>query len=40
MASETEAVFAELLAELGVQHRRLIGQLPGPCDVSLMPIFP
>jgi hypothetical protein len=32
MATETEAVFAELLAELGVQHRRLVEQLSGPGD--------
>jgi len=32
MATETEAVFAELLAELGVQHRRLVEVLSGPDD--------
>jgi len=32
MAPETEAVFAELLGELGVQHRRLVEQLSGPGD--------
>ena len=32
MATETEAVFAELLAELGEQHRRLVEQLSGPGD--------
>jgi hypothetical protein len=32
MATETEAVFAELLDELGVQHRRLVAQLSGPGD--------
>src|SRR6202171_4643512 len=32
MATETEAVFTELLAELGVQHRRLVEQLSGPGD--------
>ncbi len=32
MATETEAVFTELLAELGAQHRRLVDQLSGPGD--------
>jgi hypothetical protein len=32
MASETAVVFAELLAELGEQHRRLVEQLSGPGD--------
>ncbi len=32
MATETEAVFAELLAELGTQHRRLVDRLSGPGD--------
>ena len=32
MATETEGVFTELLAELGAQHRRLVGQLSGPGD--------
>ncbi len=32
MATETEVVFAEILTELGVQHRRLVEQLSGPGD--------
>jgi hypothetical protein len=32
MASETEAAFTELLAEVGEQHRRLVEQLSGPGD--------
>jgi hypothetical protein len=32
MATQTEQVFAELLAELGTLHRRLIDQLSGPGD--------
>ena len=32
MASETAVVFAELLAELGEQQRRLVEQLSGPGD--------
>jgi hypothetical protein len=32
MGTQTEAVFAELLAELGEQQRRLIGLLSGPGD--------
>src|ERR1019366_7094300 len=32
MASETAVVFAELLEELGVLHRRLVEQLSGPGD--------
>src|ERR1017187_1798889 len=32
MATETEAVFAELLAELSAQQRRLVDQLSGPGD--------
>ncbi len=34
MTTETEAVFTELLAELGVQHRRLVEALSGPDDTQ------
>jgi hypothetical protein len=32
MGTRTEEVFAELLAELSVQHRRLVAQLSGDGD--------
>jgi hypothetical protein len=34
MTTETEAAFSELLAELGVQHRRLVEVLSGPDDAQ------